>query len=136
MKHFETLDNLENRYSGLKREYRNNEIALKQVNSEYLELTSRIDIIVNNEDITDLQKDLALAVIFFEGLNIEIMGSWVWLEGNTKEHKDSIKELGYMFSGKHKKWFSNPAMRKSRPSKKTYQDIKDTYGKRLLALQA
>ena len=34
-------------------------------------------------------------IITFEGINIEIVGCWIWVDGNTYTYKDALKEIGF-----------------------------------------
>ena len=43
-----------------------------------------------------------------EGVTIEVCGIWVWLSGNTKTHKDAIKEAGYKWASKKMQWYFRP----------------------------
>ena len=38
------------------------------------------------------------------GLDIELCGRWLWIGGNTREHKDRLKELGCKWSKNKEKW--------------------------------
>lgn len=44
-------------------------------------------------------------VIFMDGVKIEIIGSWVWLSGNTMIFKDQIKAAGFWWSKSKKAWY-------------------------------
>ena len=35
---------------------------------------------------------------------IETIGVWIWVSGDTKKHKDILKELGFKWNAKHSKW--------------------------------
>lgn len=45
------------------------------------------------------------ALVKYEDLNIEIVGSWIWVSGNTFNAKDVIKGLGFKWSSSNKKWY-------------------------------
>jgi curved DNA-binding protein CbpA len=83
---------------------------------------------------TDLQakKDSPLAQLLVFGINkeleMEFVGFWLWISGNTKEHKGKLKELGAKFSGKHKKWYYTNDTKKVRGSKLSYTEIQLKYG--------
>ena len=49
--------------------------------------------------------DIINKVIHFNGVNIEIIGSWVWLSGNTLIYKEAIKEAGFIWSRSKKAWY-------------------------------
>lgn len=38
-------------------------------------------------------------------VNIEVVGCWLWLTGETKQHKDAIKAIGCRFSGDKQAWY-------------------------------
>jgi len=38
-------------------------------------------------------------------IEIEIIGSWLWISGDSKQYKNEIKEAGFRFSGAKKMWF-------------------------------
>lgn len=44
-------------------------------------------------------------IITLAGLEIEICGLWVWVGGETKPVKDTLKAAGYMWAAKKEKWY-------------------------------
>lgn len=73
--------------------------------------------------------DIVNKVLFMDGVQIEIVGSWIWLSGNTYIYKDVIKAAGFFWSTKHKKWYYNGGTRKSKKhSKMSYDEIKSLHG--------
>lgn len=109
----------------------NNGEIMKEINAEY-------DFIMNNlaklksenvnTDIEDRFKDLILELLKLE-VDIEICGSWIWISGNTKEHKEKLKELKCFWAPKKKKWYYRPSDKRvySR-GKFTMQEIRAKYG--------
>jgi len=83
-------------------------------------------------DQPDYADDLAAAlnaIIHLTSLIIEVCGVWVWVSGNTQEHKAAIKEAGYKWASKKKMWYFKPNGFKSRGrGKATMDDIRATYG--------
>jgi len=69
------------------------------------------------------------AVIDMEGVLIEICGNWIWLSGNTRDHKDSIKAAGFYWASKKMMWYFRPADYKS-SSRGGYSidDIREKFG--------
>jgi curved DNA-binding protein CbpA len=55
----------------------------------------------------------ALNAIITLGLDIEICGSWVWLSGNTKPHREALKTAGYKWAPKKMRWYFRPSEYKS-----------------------
>jgi hypothetical protein len=39
-----------------------------------------------------------------ESLNIELVGRWIWISGETKERAEELKELGFRFASNKKAW--------------------------------
>lgn len=69
------------------------------------------------------------AVIDLSGINIEVCGAWVWLSGETRPHKDSIKAAGYRWARKKQTWYFRPADYKSHNRGDwAMDDIRDKYG--------
>lgn len=71
----------------------------------------------------------------FEGLIINFVGSFIWLEGNTIQHKDSLKAIkleGFkpLYWAKLKKaWFYSPLEYKKKSGKLVdLSEIKSRYG--------
>ena len=66
-----------------------------------------------------------------EGLNIEIIGCWVWIDGTTFPHRDKLKEHGFTWSRNRKKWHwtSEPATEFRRYKNKLgFDEIRSKYG--------
>ena len=62
-----------------------------------------------------------------DGIKIEIIGVWIWLSGDTKAHKEKLKELGFSWNPNHKKW--SFAGKKSQGwSRKSINHIRKKYG--------
>jgi len=76
------------------------------------------------------QVNAALNAIFdYPGLKIEICGSWVWVTGETREHKETLKEAGFRYASKKKAWSYRPAGWKSRNRREnSMQDIREMHG--------
>lgn len=58
--------------------------------------------------------DIISKIIFFEDVKIEIIGSWIWVSGNTMAYKDQLKEAGFWWSNKKKAWYYNGETEKKR----------------------
>lgn len=39
------------------------------------------------------------------GLEVELCGSWLWIGGNTREHKEALKAAGCRWSNNKKLWY-------------------------------
>ena len=36
----------------------------------------------------------------FENITIELIGSWIWVSGDTREIKEKLKEIGFKWASK------------------------------------
>jgi curved DNA-binding protein CbpA len=69
------------------------------------------------------------AIYPLAGLVIEICGAWVWVTGNTREHKDRLKESGFMWASKKAAWYFRPEEYRSRSKgSSTLEEIREKYG--------
>lgn len=70
------------------------------------------------------------ALLKLEGLEIELCGSWLWIGGNTREHKDALKAAGCRWSANKKLWYWHhpEAGRSWSKGRATMSDIRDKYG--------
>lgn len=64
------------------------------------------------------------------GVIFEVIGNWVWISGETREHKNTLKELGCRWAAKKKQWFYRPEEHKSRFNRKEHSidEIREMYG--------
>ncbi|MEM9422373.1 MAG: J domain-containing protein [Pseudomonadota bacterium] len=69
------------------------------------------------------------SIVGLSGLEIEICGAWVWVGGNTKAHKDVLKESSFKWASKKKRWYLRPEnWRSASRGKFSMEDIRDKYG--------
>ena len=74
-------------------------------------------------------REVLQQIISFEGINIEIVGCWVWVDGNTYQYKDALKEIGFKWAREKKKWyFHTEAFRKRSHKTLSMDDIRNYYG--------
>lgn len=98
----------------------------KKMMSEYTEAWSRFKNVHKNaegdtyesktatDDEGRVYSDLIIACMNFENVVVEIIGSWIWLSGNTMLYKDEIKELGFFWSKSKKAWYFNGSKKKTK----------------------
>lgn len=73
--------------------------------------------------------DMIEKLFRFENITIEILGSWIWVTGDTRSYKEQLKELGFLFSSKKAAWYYNGDTKKRRSfSKFTYSDLQKHWG--------
>jgi curved DNA-binding protein CbpA len=75
------------------------------------------------------QINAALNAIINLGLTIEICGSWIWVSGDTRTFKDTLKNAGFKWAPKKMMWHFRPAEYKSFNRGKWNMDkIRETHG--------
>lgn len=57
----------------------------------------------------DAYRAVVMQIIQLEGLEIELCGSWLWVSGETRAHKDALKAAGLRWSAKKAMWYWRPA---------------------------
>ena len=76
----------------------------------------------------DLELEKVISnILHYEDLIIEVVGSWIWLSGETKAIKEILKELKFKWASKKKQWYYGE-MKGRNPKQKSMDDIKAKYG--------
>lgn len=71
-----------------------------------------------------LNAALPLAEIF-----VEVCGVWLWVTGNTRQHKQALKSAGFKWANKKKAWYFRPEQFRSfSRGKATLEEIREKYG--------
>jgi len=66
-------------------------------------------------------------ILHFENITIEVVGSWIWVSGDTINIKETLKELGFKWAKQKKMWyFGESKKRCTKPKSMDY--IKSKYG--------
>ena len=74
-------------------------------------------------------REVLQRIITLDGINIEIVGCWIWVDGNTYGYKDLLKEVGFKWAREKKKWyFHTEAFRKRSHKVLSMDDIRSYYG--------
>ena len=147
-----SLVELRKKYKNLLKKYHpdngGSEEATKEINTEYERLfkilkdkhdTQKQDNASGNEteyskNMYDWENDKAIRetlekIINFKGIDIEIIGAWIWVSGNTYNYRKQLKEYGFKYASKKKAWyFHTEAFRKTSHKKLTMDDIRSYYG--------
>lgn len=73
--------------------------------------------------------DLINELLKLDGINIELCGAWIWITGDTKKHKETLKTRGFQWSKNKTAWYYHrePYHKKSR-KKVSLNDIRAMYG--------
>lgn len=91
---------------------------MKILNEEYEELFERVKNIHVNKDGETYEREtnetpkefqtLIAKLLKLDGIEIEIIGCFVWIFGNTKPHKEQLKALKFKWHSKKKCWYKSP----------------------------
>ena len=111
---------------------------MKEINAEYEYLFARVGNTFRNskgetytKTTTETAEDfinIINMIIRFKGIEIELIGSWLWVTGDTKPYKDTLKELGFKWASKKSAWCWHQDEWKRRRSNKSLAEIRMTYG--------
>ncbi|MCL2220803.1 MAG: molecular chaperone DnaJ [Oscillospiraceae bacterium] len=142
-----TLDELKALYRKLAMKHHpdrgGNDEAMKLINNEYdklFEQTKNCHRNAKGETYTRETAEapehfrnivLSLIRLNMDGVDIELIGSFLWLSGNTKQYKDEIKNLGFKWSKNKLSWYLAPDGYRKRSRKDfSMADIRHMYGSR------
>lgn len=83
----------------------------------------------SNTETADQFKDLINKLMKMENIEIEIIGCFVWVTGDTKPHREKLKALKFQWHSKKTAWYLKPENYK-RKSRKEYdlEEIREMYG--------
>lgn len=99
----------------------------KILNSVYNDFLEN-KIYFSNESKIDLELEKIISqILHFENITIELIGSWIWISGDTKTIKEKLKELGFKWASKKKMWYYGE-MKSKNPKPKPIDEIKAKYG--------
>ena len=86
----------------------------------------------NEESEIDLMDKInTFLALNMENVNIMLIGVWIWIDGDTKPHKDKLKELGCKWHGRRKCWyFHNQKKRFGKYSKGSLDELAAKYGQK------
>lgn len=152
MKYFNnisTLEILRKQYKELLKKYHPDNVtgsteATQEINAEYNKLFRELKDRHSTADRTansnasnikyDFAEDTKLRkilqkIVGFNGIDIEIIGSWIWVSGNTYLFKNELKANGFKWASNKRMWYwhSDNYQKKSRKSL-SMEDIRSYYG--------
>ena len=95
------------------------------------ESQSMEDILKNYEEaLINKMMELINNLSHVKDININIMGDWIWLDGDTKPYKDKIKSMNFKFSKNKTAWYwHDGTYRKRGRTNYSMSDIELRHGK-------
>ena len=107
------------------------EESFKLLNAIYTDLIEH-KIYFSNDIKIDIELEKIISLILhFENITIELVGSWVWVSGDTREIKEKLKEIGFKWASKKRMWYFGE-MKSKNPTPKSMEEIKSKYGSETL----
>lgn len=115
--------------------------TMQRINAEYAFAIAKLAKGENltSEEVNDIieqseaYREAINKVINLQNITIEVVGSWVWLTGNTYPVKETIKEAGFYFASKKVAWYFRTDENKVRSSRgKSLDQIRTKYGSKVL----
>ena len=145
MKYFtniNTLDELKAAYRRLSMKHHpdrgGDTTTMQEINAEHDELFERLkkqhnasaDEVHQTTETPEEFREIIELLLKLEGLTVELCGSWLWIGGDTQQHKETLKAAGCRWSNNKKLWYWHHAEegRKWRRGKATMSDIRTKYG--------
>ena len=73
--------------------------------------------------------DIINTLVQLKGIEVELCGSWIWVSGNTKEYRNTLKGLHFKKKKKKQAWYyhTEPYRKKSH-RELTLDEIRDMFG--------
>ncbi len=92
--------------------------VMQEINAEYdrmfLLLKAKQNTMANDDasgrtkrttETPDEFKNIVSILLKLEGIEIELVGAWLWLSGNTFPHRKELKQAGCRWSSSKKRWY-------------------------------
>jgi len=109
--------------------------AMKAINNQYTELRAQVSRRDFGEEKPEdgfmaIVNAVVNGLVNLDGIAVELMGHWLWVTGDTKQHKEVLKGLGFFWARKKKAWYWRPSWAKSSfgRGKASLSAIRQTYG--------
>jgi len=104
-----------------------NTVVMQMINAEYAYIISNQLFTYQsdyekdnyNEDFELRYPEVITALLKLENIFIELCGNWLWISGDTKPHRQELKNIGCMFAPKKLMWYYRPEDFKHGKTKKT-----------------
>ena len=112
--------------------------TMQAINAEYDELhevlkkahNQQADEFHQTTETAEEFREIIEKLLRMHGLEVELCGSWLWIGGNTREHKEELKAAGCRWSNNKKLWYWHHAEegRRWHKGSATMNQIRNKYG--------
>ena len=103
--------------------------TMQEINNEYERVCESFAFEEEEPNPNDLNySEFAQAIMKIMDLpvDIEICGTWAWVSGTKKEHAERMKDAGFKWAPKKKKWAFGVRFRRGKPI--SMDEIRNKYG--------
>jgi len=120
------------------------EESMKAVNAEYHSLLESLDgemvfgtdgkehVYHYRRDVEQEVMDMVVSLLKLNmsGVEVEIIGTWVWVQGDTKPHKEELKEMGCRWHSRRVAWYWRRFTYRRRYSGMSFNEMRRAFGSR------
>lgn len=145
--HLSTVEDIKAEYRRLAKQHHpdlgGDTATMQDINNQYLEALQNCDgqtstgsdkkehTYYYNEDLEKMIMEVIdkLLTLKMADVDIILIGTWVWIKGDTKPHKEDLKGLKCRWHGKRKCWYwASPNRRRSFSTNGSLSDLAEKYG--------
>ena len=136
------VSDLEEAYSTLCEQYssENDSTISKRIQAEYEVLAhlleegeeDRYQGLQAGENELDEELIIQYLKVYDLPLTIEIVGTWIWVSGDTRPHRETLKAAKFFWAHEKKMWYWRHSSRRGWKSGKSLEEIKQTHGVRTM----
>ena len=81
-------------------------------------------------------RDMLDRIMFLKGVDIEVIGGWIWITGNTFAVRTTLKSLGFIFSHPKTAWYWHKGeYRKKNGKIQSMDEMRDFWGSQKIESQ-
>jgi hypothetical protein len=104
--------------------------TMQEINSQYDLVLVNFQAQTEKGIFEDDFKNIVNSIINLSNINIEVIGTWLWVSGDTKEVRKELKEAGLWYASKKVMWYWHTPEDKNRTSRGSIpiEDIRSKYG--------
>lgn len=144
----QTIDEVKSLYKKLAKEFHPDHggktATMQAINSEYAFATAKIlkgenfssEEISEQIELSEKYRQAIEAIIHLPDINIEVVGNWIWVSGNTYPHRSKVRggtgilpDAGYLFAAKKAVWyFRSEAFKTKSYRQQSLDEIRAKYG--------
>ena len=133
LNHCKDLDQLKKEYRRLTKMYHpdcgGSTEAMKQLNLEFEQMYAKLSGEDNATEAAAAYEAVMESLLNLDGIIVEVCGSWLWISGNTYQHREELKAAGCRWASNKKLWYWRSPESTSTSHKAVSMDrIREKYG--------